>query len=93
VGDTDAGQAFVKFQITAPAGSQLPLGTPVLSPDGRMIAYVVATPKRPSVLHVRNLGSTDSTPFPVRSESSTLSGRPTAARWRSTLKARFGASI
>jgi eukaryotic-like serine/threonine-protein kinase len=55
---------LVKFQITAPAGSQLPLGTPVLSPDGRMIANVVAAPKRPSVLHVRNLGSTDSTPVP-----------------------------
>jgi Tol biopolymer transport system component/tRNA A-37 threonylcarbamoyl transferase component Bud32 len=55
---------LVQFQITAPAGSQLPLGTPALSPDGRMVAYVVATPKRPSLLHVRNLASTESTPIP-----------------------------
>jgi Tol biopolymer transport system component len=55
---------LVKFQITAPGDSRLPLGTPVLSPDGRSIAYVVDTPKRPSILHVRNLESTESTPVP-----------------------------
>jgi serine/threonine protein kinase len=55
---------LVKFEITAPGDSRLPLGTPVLSPDGRSIAYVIATPKRPSVLHVRNLESTESTPVP-----------------------------
>ncbi len=54
---------LVQFEITAPPGSQLPLGIPAISPDGRMLAYVVATPKRPSLIHVRNLGSTESTPI------------------------------
>ena len=54
---------LVQFQITAPPGSQLPLGIPAISPDGRMLAYVVATPKRPSLIHVRSLGSTESTPI------------------------------
>ena len=54
---------LVQFQITAPPGSQLPLGIPAISPDGRMLAYVVAAPKRPNLLHVRSLGSTDSRPI------------------------------
>jgi len=54
---------LVQFQITAPPGSQLPLGIPAISPDGLMLAYVVATPKRPSLIHVRSLGSTESTPI------------------------------
>ena len=33
---------LVQFQITAPPGSQLPVGIPAISPDGRMLAYVVA---------------------------------------------------
>ena len=54
---------LVQFQITAPPGSQLPVGIPAISPDGRMLAYVVAAPKRPNLLHVRSLGSTESTPI------------------------------
>ncbi len=52
---------LVQFQVTAPPGSQLPLGLPEISPDGRMLAYVVAAPKRPSMIHVRNLESMVST--------------------------------
>jgi Tol biopolymer transport system component len=54
---------LVQFEITAPPGSQLPLGIPAISPDGRMLAYVVAAPKRPSLIHVRSLGSTVSAPI------------------------------
>jgi Tol biopolymer transport system component len=55
---------LVQFQITAPPGAQLPLGTPALSPDGRQIAYVVRSPEGVSTLLVRNLGSLEARPLP-----------------------------
>ncbi len=43
----------VRFEIHAPPGSTLPLGTPAISPDGRMIAYVVNDPDGKSRIHLR----------------------------------------
>ena len=42
-----------RFQIHAPAGSTLPLGTPAISPDERTIAYTVADSQGVTRLHVR----------------------------------------
>jgi Tol biopolymer transport system component len=43
----------VRFEIHAPPGSTLPLGTPAISPDGRMIAYTVNDPDGKSRIHLR----------------------------------------
>ena len=53
-----------RFQIFAPRGSTLPLGTPAPSPDGRMIAYAVREPGGVARLHVRMLDSTESRVLP-----------------------------
>ncbi len=41
----------VRFQIQAPPGARLPLGTPAISNDGRMLAYMVVDPD--GVLRIR----------------------------------------
>jgi serine/threonine protein kinase len=53
-----------KFQIQAPAGSQIPLGTPAISPDGRTIVYAIRGSDNLNHLHVRTLDSTASRELP-----------------------------
>jgi eukaryotic-like serine/threonine-protein kinase len=55
---------IVRFEIHAPPGSKLPLGTPAISNDGKMIAYTVAGADDISHLHVRSLDSTESRELP-----------------------------
>ena len=45
------------FEIHAPAGSTLPLGTPAVSPDGRTLVYTVIGSDQIPRLHVRVLDS------------------------------------
>jgi Tol biopolymer transport system component len=44
-----------RFQIHAPTGSTLPLGTPAVSPDGRTIAYTMTDAQGVTRIHVRPL--------------------------------------
>ncbi len=44
-----------RFEIQAPAGSTLPLGTPAISPDGRTIAYTMTDAQGVTRIHVRPL--------------------------------------
>jgi Tol biopolymer transport system component/predicted Ser/Thr protein kinase len=53
-----------RFQIDAPPGSALPLGTPAPSPDGRMLAYTVRGPDGITRIHVRPMDSTESRVLP-----------------------------
>ncbi len=53
-----------RFQIFAPPGSTLPIGTPAPSPDGRMIAYTVLGKDGVRRIHVRPLNSTESRALP-----------------------------
>jgi len=53
-----------RFQIFAPLGSTLPLGTPAPSPDGRMLAYTVRGQDRVTRLYLRSLDSTESRVLP-----------------------------
>jgi Tol biopolymer transport system component len=45
----------VRFEIHAPAGSTLPLGTPAPSPDGRMLAFTVNDPDGKVRIHLRSI--------------------------------------
>jgi Tol biopolymer transport system component len=42
-----------RFEIHAPPGSTLPLGTPAISPDGHTIAFTVNDPDRKTRIHLR----------------------------------------
>src|SRR5215831_18133731 len=42
-----------RFEIHAPPGSTLPLGTPAISPDGRTIAFTVNDPDGKTRIHLR----------------------------------------
>src|SRR5262249_49310009 len=42
-----------RFEIHAPPGSTLPLGTPAISPDGRTIAFTVNGPDGKRRIHLR----------------------------------------
>ncbi len=53
-----------RFEIHAPEGSKLPLGTPAPSPDGRTIAYTVTGPDGVTRIHVRPMDSTESRALP-----------------------------
>jgi eukaryotic-like serine/threonine-protein kinase len=53
-----------RFEIHAPAGSTLPLGTPAPSPDGRSIAYTVADAKAVRHIYLRRLDRTEATILP-----------------------------
>jgi serine/threonine protein kinase len=53
-----------RFQIFAPPGSTLPLGTPAPSPDGRILAYTVRGQDRVTRIYVRALDSTESRVLP-----------------------------
>jgi Tol biopolymer transport system component len=50
---------ITRFQIFAPPGSSLPLGTPAPSPDGRTLAFTVRGPDGVVRLAVRRLDSTE----------------------------------
>jgi Tol biopolymer transport system component len=43
----------MRFEIHAPPGSTLPLGTPAISPDGRTIAFTVNDPDGMTRIHMR----------------------------------------
>jgi Tol biopolymer transport system component len=60
----------VRFEIHAPAGSTLPLGTPAPSPDGRMLAFTVNDPDGKVRIHLRSID---------RVETRALSGTEGAA--------------
>ena len=53
-----------RFQIQAPAGSTLPLGTPAISPDGRTIAYTVTDSQGITRIHVRPLDRVETRALP-----------------------------
>ncbi len=53
-----------RFQIFAPPGSTIPLGTPAPSPDGRMLAYTVRGKDGIARIYVRSLNSTESRVLP-----------------------------
>jgi Tol biopolymer transport system component/predicted Ser/Thr protein kinase len=54
----------MRFEIHAPPGSKLPLGTPAISPDGRTLAYMVTGPDSITRIHVRPLHSLESRALP-----------------------------
>ena len=56
--------AVTRFQILAPPGSTLPLGTPAPSPDGHAIAYTVHGPDGIDRIHLRDLNSLASRVLP-----------------------------
>jgi Tol biopolymer transport system component len=53
-----------RFQIHAPPGSTLPLGTPAISPDERTIAYTVTDAQRVTRIHVRLLDRVETRALP-----------------------------
>jgi len=53
-----------RFEIHAPEGSRLPLGTPAPSPDGRTIAYTVIGKDGVTRIHVRLMDSIESRALP-----------------------------
>ncbi len=55
---------LTKFQIQAPGGNQLPIGTPAISPDGRTLVFAVQGSDHLNHLHVRSLDSTTSRELP-----------------------------
>ena len=54
----------VRFEIHAPPGSSLPLGTPAISPDGRTIAYTVTDPDGISRIHLRPIDRVETRALP-----------------------------
>jgi serine/threonine protein kinase/Tol biopolymer transport system component len=60
----DSPPQVTRFQIHAPAGSTLPLGTPAISPDGRTIAYTVTDAQGVTQIHVRPLDSIETRVLP-----------------------------
>jgi len=53
-----------RFQIHAPTGSTLPLGTPAVSPDGRTIAYTMTDAQGVTHIHMRPLDRIDTRVLP-----------------------------
>jgi Tol biopolymer transport system component len=56
--------AVTRFEIHAPGGSTLPLGTPAPSPDGRSIAYTVTDAKGTRRIYLRRMDRTEATILP-----------------------------
>ena len=52
---------LTRFQVHAPPGMTLPLGTPALSPDGRTLAYVVTDSKHESRIYVQRFNQEGTT--------------------------------
>src|SRR5262245_22135599 len=55
---------MTRFEIYAPEGSKLPLGTPAPSPDGRWIAYTVTDMDGLRRIHLRSMDSIESRVLP-----------------------------
>src|SRR5215475_6086476 len=53
-----------RFQIYAPPGGQLPLGTPAISKDGRTLAYTVVEPDGVTRVYVRAIDSVETRALP-----------------------------
>src|SRR6185437_5654135 len=58
----------MRFEIHPPAGGTLPLGTPAISPDGRMIAFTVTDSKGVSRIHVRPIDRVETRELPGTEE-------------------------
>src|SRR5215813_10412771 len=54
----------MRFEIHAPPGSTLPLGTPAISPDGRTIAFTVNDPDGRRRIHVRPIDRIETRTLP-----------------------------
>jgi Tol biopolymer transport system component/predicted Ser/Thr protein kinase len=55
---------LTRFQIHAPPGMTLPLGTPAVSPDGRSVAYVVTDDKHVDRIYVQRFNQEGTTVLP-----------------------------
>jgi len=55
---------MTRFEIHAPPGTTLPLGTPAVSPDGRTIAFVAADKEQIRRIYVRTLDSVEARVLP-----------------------------
>src|SRR5262249_13685059 len=53
-----------RFEIHAPPGSTLPLGTPAISPDGRTIAFTVNDPDGKRRIHLRPIDRIETRALP-----------------------------
>ena len=53
-----------RFEIHAPPGTTLPLGTPAVSPDGRTIAFVAADQQQTRRIYLHTLDSVDARVLP-----------------------------
>jgi serine/threonine protein kinase len=54
----------MRFEIHAPAGSTLPLGTPAPSPDGRLFAFTVYDPDGKVRIHLRSIDGVETRVLP-----------------------------
>jgi hypothetical protein len=54
----------MRFEIHAPPGSALPLGTPAISPDGHTIAFTVNDPDGMTRIHLRPIDRTETRTLP-----------------------------
>jgi serine/threonine-protein kinase len=54
----------MRFEIHAPPGSTLPLGTPAISPDGRTIAFTVNDPDGKRRIHLRPIDHIETRALP-----------------------------
>jgi serine/threonine-protein kinase len=53
-----------RFEIRAPSGSTLPVGTPAISPDGRTIAFTVNDPDGKTRIHLRPIDRIETRALP-----------------------------
>jgi Tol biopolymer transport system component len=54
----------MRFEIHAPAGSTLPLGTPAVSPNGRMLAFTLNDPDGKVRIHLRSIDRVETRVLP-----------------------------
>lgn len=55
---------LTRFEIHAPKGSTLPMGTPAVSPDGRTLVYTMTGADNVTSLHVRSLDTLETRELP-----------------------------